>query len=243
MAMTLKELVERRLDELGRNPFEAATMAGLDRLFIRDILKGKKQTVRGSNQARLALAIDMPLEDMVRMTSETPVAAPSDRAPRREPALTPNSEVRLANIAPPVRSEMPADVPIYGTAAGSVIGEFEGFNFEDGEIGFARRPPGLQHHRDAYAIYVVNDSMYPEHRAGDLRFATPHRPPAVGDTVILQVRMHEGAPLQAFIKTLVKMTRDSIIVSQHNPPAQMEFRRETVVAIHRVPPLNDLYGI
>lgn len=244
MPMSLKQLVERRLDELGLNPFEAATRAGLNRLFIRDILKDRKKSVQGNNQARLALALDMTVEDLVKETSEAlpPVQAEAFRKPGH-PANINGGEVRLAPIAAPQPMLMPQDVPIYGTAAGSVIGEFEGFNFSDGEIGFARRPPGLQSHRDAYAIYVVNDSMYPEHRAGDLRFATPHRPPAVGDTVIIQVRMSEDAPVQAFIKTLVKQTRDSVIVSQHNPPAQMEFRREYIVAIHRVPPLNDLYGV
>ncbi len=242
MAITLKQLAERRLAELGLNPFEAATAAGLDRLFIRDILTGKKESVRGKNQARLALALDMSIEDLVRETTDLPPPPTPEQLKRQgHPAKIASGDIRVATV--PLAADMPLNIPIYGTAAGSMIGEFEGFNFEDGVLGYARRPPGLQNHRDAYAIYVVNDSMYPEHKAGELRFATPHRPPAIGDTIILQVQMIENGPVQAFIKTLVKMTRDTIVVSQHNPPAQIEFLRKHVIAVHRVPPLNDLYGV
>jgi phage repressor protein C with HTH and peptisase S24 domain len=235
MPMSLPQFVKLRLAEIGRDPFEAARIGGLKRTFVYDIIHGSDdRTVRGSNLEALAKALD---------TSAVAITeALTGGAPEAHPALA-AAEVEVADIPPPHMRGMPQNVPIHGTAAGSGIGQFEGFNFEDSQIGYARRPPGLSGVKDAYAIYIVNDSMWPEHKAGDLRFVTPHRPPAPGDTVIVQVRAAENAPLQAFIKTFVKRTASAIVVSQHNPPATMEFSRDTVVAMHRVPSLNDLYGV
>lgn len=53
----LKQIVERRLAETGQNPFEAARRGDLDRYFIRDILTGKKLSVRGANLEKLARAL------------------------------------------------------------------------------------------------------------------------------------------------------------------------------------------
>lgn len=237
MSNALRTLVERRLAETGQTAIQAAERAGLNRLFLRDILTGKKDSFGAKFLDSVALALEMDPDELAASMRKKPAG----NLPLHAPPLV--GEARIAPVPFPYPHQMPQDVPIYGTAAGSVLGVFEGFNFEDGAVGHARRPPGLASHRDAYALYVVGDSMYPEHRAGDLRFATPHRPPALGDTVIIQVRMYDGAPLQAFIKTLVKRTPGAIVVSQHNPPATMEFTAETIVAVHRVPPLNDLYGV
>ncbi|MDR1827979.1 MAG: hypothetical protein LBR29_06585 [Methylobacteriaceae bacterium] len=55
---TLRDLVEQRLRELRRNPFQAARIAGLERGFVNDILIGRKRSVRGSNLSKLAIGLD-----------------------------------------------------------------------------------------------------------------------------------------------------------------------------------------
>jgi hypothetical protein len=57
MSKSLKEVVEARLDEINRNPFEAAESVGLQRNFIDDLLNGKKGSVRGANLEKLAGAL------------------------------------------------------------------------------------------------------------------------------------------------------------------------------------------
>lgn len=54
----LKTVVERRLDQIGKNAFEAARDAGLGRDFVNDILNGKKASVRGDNLEKLARGLD-----------------------------------------------------------------------------------------------------------------------------------------------------------------------------------------
>lgn len=55
---TLKTVVERRLAQIGKNPFEAARDGGLERNFVNDIINGKKQSVRGDNLAKLATGLN-----------------------------------------------------------------------------------------------------------------------------------------------------------------------------------------
>jgi phage repressor protein C with HTH and peptisase S24 domain len=55
---SLKDTVQRRLDDLEKNPFEAARDGGLERNFINDILNGKKVSVRGANLEKLARGLE-----------------------------------------------------------------------------------------------------------------------------------------------------------------------------------------
>lgn len=62
---TLRDIVRKRLEDLGLNPFEAARSNGLERGFINDILQGKKQSVRGANLEKLAIALRVQAEDLI----------------------------------------------------------------------------------------------------------------------------------------------------------------------------------
>lgn len=57
MENLLKIVVQNRLRALDLGPIEAATAAGLERTFIRDIVEGRKETIRQSSLAKLAAAL------------------------------------------------------------------------------------------------------------------------------------------------------------------------------------------
>jgi len=57
--MELKEIVEKRLQQLGVGAVEAATAGGLERTFIRDIVEGKKKSVRADKMLGLARALKL----------------------------------------------------------------------------------------------------------------------------------------------------------------------------------------
>lgn len=63
--MSLKANVERRLSELGINPYEAARRGGLERNFVQDILHERKRSVRGDNLDRLARGLDCDPSDLI----------------------------------------------------------------------------------------------------------------------------------------------------------------------------------
>jgi transcriptional regulator with XRE-family HTH domain len=78
--MPLRERIQRRLEELGINPFEAARRGGLERGFVNDILIGRKQSARGPNLAKLAAALDVDLAYLAEDQDEP------RRAPLKPPA-------------------------------------------------------------------------------------------------------------------------------------------------------------
>lgn len=143
----------------------------------------------------------------------------------------------------PALREMPKNVPVMGTAMGSLFNDkFEGIEVFTDPIEYVRRPPSLMTVPDAYAIYVVGDSMYPMHSPGDLRFVHPHKQPRPGSTVIVQTRHWEHDPGQAYIKIFRRRTATSIVLEQFNPPVTIEIPVKYVVSMHYVPDLAELFG-
>lgn len=91
------------------------------------------------------------------------------------------------------------------------------------------RPMELLNVSDAYAVYVNGDSMSPRFKHGELVYIDPHRPPAPGDDVVVQLRDGQG-----FIKELVRRTARVVICRQHNPAAEVEFAADNIRSIHLI---------
>ena len=70
----LKKRVDKRLNELGLGPVEAATAAGMERTFIRDIIESKKVSVRTAGALQLSLALKAPKEYFLFEDYELPEA-------------------------------------------------------------------------------------------------------------------------------------------------------------------------
>jgi SOS-response transcriptional repressor LexA len=163
-----------------------------------------------------------------------PVAAApggSGRSPDFMPAIVP---------FPARRQALPVDLPVHGLAAASPEGSF---SFMGGVVDYVRRPPALEHARDAYAIFVTGTSMEPAHQEGDLLFVHPHRPPAIGDTVIVERRARPDADLEAFLAILLRRTEKKIIVRKLNPERTIEFDVQQVTRLHKVLRTRELFGI
>ncbi|MCV6548581.1 MAG: hypothetical protein OIF56_15085 [Cohaesibacter sp.] len=128
------------------------------------------------------------------------------------------------------------DIPVRGTAAGSMTGAMQ---LDENVIEFVRRPPSLTTAQNAFAIYVIGDSMHPEHKNGDLRFVHPDRPPKQGDSVIIETYNPSTEEKEVFIKEFVKRSGNEIICKQHNPPAEVKF----IIPIGEAPEKTDKYAI
>ncbi|NTS31303.1 hypothetical protein HQ945_08545 [Phyllobacterium sp. BT25] len=63
--MDLKTIVVNRLEQLGVGAVEAATAAGIERTFIRDIVDGKKKSVRADKMGALARALKLNPEALM----------------------------------------------------------------------------------------------------------------------------------------------------------------------------------
>ncbi|QKV20265.1 XRE family transcriptional regulator [Oricola thermophila] len=216
--MTNREIVSarirQRLEETGRSAASVSRAAGHGVDFIRDFLTGRKK--RMSADALVAIARELGVT----------VAW-----------LQGNDEAVMPDGEGEERPARPRTVPVYGTAAGRDDGAM---HLGTDVIDWLSCPPGLEGARDAYALYVVGESMQPRYYPGDVVIIAPHRPPRAGDCVVIQCKSADTGATEAWVKEYVATTADEIVARQYNPPAEMRFPRAEVSAVHRIMTLNDL---
>ncbi len=82
----------------------------------------------------------------------------------------------------------------------------------DGPIDHVPRPYYLTHVKDAYAMYVVGQSMVPMYRPRQLLFINPYKLPTPGNGVAIIDR--QGAVL---VKEFVKHKTNGIMVREYQP--------------------------
>jgi len=227
---TVADRIQQRLLELGKTPNAASVQVGSPSL-IPNILNGRSKNPRIDTLRRIAPALETTAEWLMTRQGEK-VAIPPQES-NVEPI-----ETRYV----PQRQQR--DLPVYGTARGSLGDGVEGIDiFSTTAVDYVNRPAILVGVPGAYAVYVTGDSMEPEHRHGALRMVHPHRPVSAGDTVIVQTRHYDGAPSQGYIKTLRRRAGERLLLGQWNPPATIEIPIKYVVSVHKVLDINDLFGV
>ena len=177
----------------------------------------------------------LTLEWMIRLAQPLGVE-PRDLLPETGPeAETASPPARAASRPSPIGRApramasgglAPDLIPVRGAARGGL--EQEMF-LEDGPIDYATRPPCLAQARDAYALYVVGDSMVPRFRPGMLLFVNPHRP--VRREAAVVVIKHNSVVL---IKEYVEFKEDRLILHQYNPDCFLEILRNEITSFHCV---------
>lgn len=140
------------------------------------------------------------------------------------------------------RHEMPLDVPVYGTAVGGAVGDFQ---INGQTVDYIRRPPALRAARNAFAIFYANDSMFPAYESGDPIYINPAIHPRPGDNVLIELHpARDGTPGAAYVKRLVRRTPSHIIVAQYNPPKDdIRFDLARVKTVWRIVPTRELLGV
>lgn len=89
------------------------------------------------------------------------------------------------------------------------------------------RPWFLDGVEDAYATYMAGSEMEPIFRNGDLLYANPGRPPAIGDDVIIE--MSDGSGV---VRRLAARAPDAVIVRKFNPLSEDKMLLASIKAIH-----------
>lgn len=121
-------------------------------------------------------------------------------------------------------------LPVYGRAVAGINGEFE----LNGNIIFdVPCPPQLFNVREAYAVQVSGDSMYPRYRDGEIVYCDPTKRVKKGDFVVAQVMVDENNPVpQAFIKMFVRHNASELVLEQFNPNETLSFEHNRVQSVH-----------
>jgi len=100
------------------------------------------------------------------------------------------------------------------------------------------RPDSLAADRDAYAVTVVGDSMWPRFRPGRRVIASPKAPVAIGDDVVVQLRGVDDSngqePIRILIKELQRRTAGFVELRQFSPDVSFRVEANEIAAIHKV---------
>ena len=111
-----------------------------------------------------------------------------------------------------LRADRP-DLAVYASAAGGPEGAWV---LSGDAIAWIHRDQRLVGVRDAFACYVVGESMFPAYEQGNLLLVNPAVPPNAGDDCLLIQEAPDGARY-GLIKRLVRFNSTSWTVKQWNP--------------------------
>lgn len=158
------------------------------------------------------------------------------------PAMPATASGRLADAQGQdwLPSPLPS-MPLLPTASGGEWGR-PGSGVEMTAIGKAERrklvarPASLASDREAFAVTIIGDSMWPRFRPGRRVAISPQSPIAAGDDVAVRLApaAHgEGGQL-VLIKELVRQSAGVVELRQFNPDLTFRVERSVIVAVHKV---------
>jgi phage repressor protein C with HTH and peptisase S24 domain len=117
-------------------------------------------------------------------------------------------------------------IPVRSAARGGT--EQEMF-LEDGPVDYVPRPHLLARVKEAYAIYMLGDSMAPKYEAGYTLYVNPFKPPRRDRGVVVYKK--NGAVL---VKLFKHVTSDAVILEQLNPRTELRIERSDIVHMHLI---------
>jgi len=106
-------------------------------------------------------------------------------------------------------------------------------NFDDIR-GHVARPASLASDRDAYAVTIVGDSMWPRFRPGRRLLVSPAASMSPGDDVLVRLFDTEAEASRVLIKELVRRSTSGIELRQFNPDAILTVEASEIAVVHKV---------
>ena len=191
--MAIGKRIESAMQRAGRKPVDIArhlkiSESAVSQWFAKDT--GPKSVRLSDLAAFLGTTVDYLISE---------VEGPPGAAPPPQPPLG-------------MRANLP-DLAVYASAAGGPEGAWV---LSADAIAWVHRDQRLVGVRDAFACYVVGESMFPAYEQGNLLLVNPAVPPNAGDDCMLIQEAADGARY-ALIKRLVRFNSTSWTVKQWNP--------------------------
>jgi phage repressor protein C with HTH and peptisase S24 domain len=208
---------QNALTNSGGTQADLARHLGLAPSAVSRMLRGERQ-MKLLEAVQVAQFLGVSQEEVLKRAGDaTATPAPHEPARRGRPP-------RPATQFPPVQRQ--DQMPIKSAARG---GSDQQMFLSDGPIGYTARPANLAGVRDAYAIYMVGDSMEPRYVQGWLLHVNPFKPPVRGRDVVVYKK--DQAVL---IKQFVGWNGDTLMLRQLNPEETLRIPRDEVAECHLV---------
>lgn len=215
---TMRNRIIERMKDKGMKIADLARVSGVQDPTIRKFLDGKHRTIGFDKAEAIAEALGITVAELS-----------SESTPEQ-------SNVKTITSIPNA-----AKIPIIGSAgtsfaSGKII-------IENQPIGATFCPPALTRARDIYAFYISGNSMMPEHKDGEIRFASPHIPCRIGDTAAIHEKGEDGK-VYLNVGHLVEANEENIIIAKIHPTnTNIEIPRNRIKSVDRILTQNDLFGL
>jgi phage repressor protein C with HTH and peptisase S24 domain len=210
----VRSLIVARVAELGLSLSELSLRAGKNHAYFQQFIKrGIPERLPEEVRGLVAQILRVD-EQQLKMVGKKAVA----------PAVPPNAEVSG-------EVQIATRIPVYGQAVGGKDGEFI---LNGNQVADILAPPSLSRVPDAYAVYVVGDSMEPRYFAGEMVFVNPRLPISRGAFVVAQIAIGDEDTPHAYVKRFVSSDSRRLRLEQYNPAKILEFPASSVVSVHRV---------
>jgi phage repressor protein C with HTH and peptisase S24 domain len=223
----LQQRVIARLAELLVGPVEAAEQVpGLERNYIRDLVEGKKQSFNQAKAPLVAQALRWTVADL--NGSQPLTINETLTSDGKKQHSQPETLVHNARIGEPVLGF--SRVPIRGQTMGGKDGALI-FN-PDEYFGEVEAPPKLVGVPDAYAVYVIGDSMLERYQHGEVVYVHPYAPVKKDDYVVVQIQ--SDGQVHGWVKRFVSRDDKVLKVRQLNPKKILSFPANRVIHVHKI---------
>lgn len=198
---------------------------------------GNWELGKGISRANLAAIADKfqaPLDWLEFGRGELPLktdpagASPLTDTPKFN--IAPEHYAQNARLGEPVRGF--ARIPIRGQGMGGKDGAL--IFHSDQNLGDTEAPPKLADVPDAYAVYVIGDSMLERYRHGEVVYVHPYMPVRKDDDCVVQIRVRDGDAPLGYIKRFVSIDDKKLRLLQLNPRKILTFPRNQVMSVHRI---------
>ncbi|HXC29562.1 MAG TPA: S24 family peptidase [Stellaceae bacterium] len=203
------------LERAGHTQADLARHLGLPPSAVSRMLRGDRQ-MKLLEAVQTAQFLDVSQEEVLKRAGDTDAPPPEPARRGRPPRAT------TGHVPLPRHDTM----PIKSAGRG---GNDQQMFLEDGPIGYTPRPANLAGVRDAYAIYMVGDSMEPRYNQGWLLHVNPFKPAIRGRDVVVYKK--DQAVL---IKQFVGWNGDTLVLRQLNPDETLRIPRGDVVECHLI---------
>jgi phage repressor protein C with HTH and peptisase S24 domain len=217
----MRSLVLDRATELGISLAELSRLVDKNHAYFQQFIhRGVPAYLPEEIRSRVSEILQLD-ESLLRNPKSQVPASAEKHTPR-----IPNN-ARISGTVP-----LAGTIPVYGQARGGKDGQFV---LNGNKVADIIAPPHLASVPNAFAVYIVGDSMEPRYFAGEAVFVNPGLPVRKGDFVIVQIKPeHEGDPPDAYVKRFVSMDNRMLRLEQYKPKKSLNFSALDVISVHRI---------
>jgi phage repressor protein C with HTH and peptisase S24 domain len=211
---SVRSLIVSRVAELGLSLSELSLSVGKNHAYFQQFIKrGVPRQLPEEVRSRVAEILKVP-EPLLKGTPK------SSSFLMAKPNADHRGAVKIATW-----------VPVYGQAVG---GKDDEFVLSGNQVSEVLAPAGLSSVPDAYAVYVVGDSMEPRYFAGETVFVNPRLPIGREAFVVAQISGSDEGKPRAYVKRFVSQDSRRLRLEQYNPKKVIEFPTSKVISLHRI---------